>query len=40
MVVDRKNRLCAGSDTGGERDATIYTIIETAKMNGPEIGLS
>jgi transposase len=26
--------LFAGSDSGGERAATMYTIIETAKLNG------
>lgn len=36
LAVGRKNWLFAGSDTGGERAATIYTIIETAKMNGLE----
>ena len=34
--MGRKNWLFAGSDTGGERAATIYTIIETAKMNDLE----
>jgi hypothetical protein len=36
LAVGRKNWLFAGSDTGGERAAIIYTIIETAKMNGLE----
>lgn len=36
LAVGRKNWLFAGSDIGGERAATIYTIIETAKMNGLE----
>lgn len=29
----RKNYLFAGSDTGGERAAIIYTLIETAKLS-------
>jgi transposase len=33
LAIGRKNWLFAGSDTGGERAATIYTIIETAKLN-------
>jgi hypothetical protein len=36
LAVGRKNWLFAGSDTGGERAATMYTIIETAKLNGLE----
>lgn len=36
LAIGRKNWLFAGSDTGGDRAATIYTIIETAKMNGLE----
>ena len=31
---NRKNWLFAGSDSGGERAAAIYTLIETAKLNG------
>jgi transposase len=34
LAVGRKNWLFAGSDTGGERAALMYTIIETAKLNG------
>jgi transposase len=34
LALGRKNWLFAGSDTGGERGAMIYTIIETAKLNG------
>jgi transposase len=34
LVLGRKNYLFAGSDTGGQRAAVVYTIIETAKMNG------
>jgi hypothetical protein len=33
-AVGRKNYLFAGSDTGGERAASIYTIVRTAKLNG------
>jgi transposase len=33
LALGGKNWLFAGSDTGGERAAVIYTIIETAKMN-------
>ena len=34
LAIGRKNWLFAGSDTGGERAAVMYTIIETAKLNG------
>ena len=34
IALGRKNWLFAGSDTGGERAANTYTIIETAKLNG------
>ena len=34
IALGRKNYLFAGSDTGGERAAAIYTIVETAKLNG------
>jgi transposase len=30
----RKNHLFAGADTGGERAASIYSLIGTAKLNG------
>jgi transposase len=42
IALDRKNFLFAGSDTGGERAAAIYTIVQTAKLNGlnPEVYLS
>ena len=30
----RKNYLFAGSDAGGERGATIYSLIPSAKLNG------
>lgn len=36
LAVGRKNWLFAGSDTSGDRAATLYTIIETAKMNDRE----
>src|SRR5208282_4064536 len=34
LAIGRKNWLFAGSDTGGERAAVMYTITETAKLNG------
>jgi transposase len=34
LVLGRKNWLFAGSDVGGERSAAIYSLIETAKLNG------
>ena len=34
IALGRKNYLFAGSDTGGERAAAIYSLIETAKLNG------
>ena len=34
IAVGRKNWLFAGSDQGGHRAATIYSLIETAKLNG------
>jgi transposase len=34
LTLGRKNWLFAGSDTGGERAAAMYTLIETAKLNG------
>jgi len=34
IALGRKNWLFAGSDEGGERAAAIYTLIETAKLNG------
>jgi hypothetical protein len=36
LIIGRKNWLFAGSDSGGERAAMLYTIIETAKLNGVE----
>ena len=32
--MTRKNYLFAGSDSGGARAAAMYTLTETAKMNG------
>jgi transposase len=42
IAVTRKNFLFMGSDRGGDRAAVIYTVIETAKLNGhnPEAYLS
>ena len=34
VAIGRKNYLFAGSDTGGERAAAIYTLIGSAKLNG------
>lgn len=34
IAVGKKNYLFAGSDKGGEHGAIIYTLIETAKLNG------
>jgi transposase len=34
MAVGRKNWTFAGSDEGGRRAAAIYTLIQTAKLNG------
>jgi len=34
MALGRKNRLFAGSDNGGRSTATIYTITQTAILNG------
>ncbi|OIN86518.1 MAG: IS66 family transposase [Alphaproteobacteria bacterium CG1_02_46_17] len=36
LALGRKNWLFAGSNAGGERAAVIYTLIETARMNGVE----
>jgi transposase len=42
LAVGRKNWLFAGSDTGGQRAAAIYSLIETAKLNAinPEAWLA
>jgi transposase len=34
ITLGRKNYLLAGSDAGGRRAAIMYTLIETAKLNG------
>ena len=34
IAVTRKNFLFLGSDAGGERAAIVYTVAETAKLNG------
>jgi len=34
VALGRKNYLHFGSDSGGERGATIYTLVATAKLNG------
>ena len=34
VAIGRKNYLFAGSDAGGRRAATIYSLIESAKLNG------
>lgn len=33
LALGRKNWMFAGSDSGGDRAAAIYTLIETAKLN-------
>jgi len=42
VALGRKNYLFAGSDSGGERAAAIYSLIGSAKLNGldPEAYLS
>jgi hypothetical protein len=34
IALGRKNYLFAGSNSGGERAASLYTIVRTAKLNG------
>ena len=34
VAVGRKNYLFAGSERGAERAAALYSLIETAKLNG------
>jgi transposase len=34
IALGRKNYLFAGSDAGGDRAAAIYTIVQTAKLDG------
>lgn len=36
IALGRKNYLFAGSDAGGERAAMMYSLINTAKLNGVE----
>ena len=33
VALGRKNYLFAGADSGGDRAAAMYTIVQTAKMN-------
>lgn len=42
IAVGRKNWLFAGTDCGGERAATIYSLLETAKLNdvNPQVWLA
>jgi hypothetical protein len=41
IALGRRNFLSAGSDSGGERAASIYTLVMTARLNGlnPEVYL-
>jgi transposase len=41
VALGRKNFLFAGSDSGGERAACLYSLLGTAKLNGydPEVYL-
>ena len=34
LTLGRKNWIFAGADAGGDRAAAIYTLVETAKLNG------
>ena len=34
VAIGRKNYLFAGSDAGGERAASIYSLLGSAKLNG------
>jgi transposase len=34
IAIGRRNYLFAGADSGGERAATVYSLIRTAKLNG------
>jgi len=36
IALGRKNYLFAGSDAGGERAAMMYSLMNTAKLNGIE----
>jgi transposase len=33
IALGRKNYLFAGADSGGDRAAAMYTIVQTAKLN-------
>ena len=35
-MVGRKNWLFAGNDTGAESSCRVFSLIETAKLNGEE----
>ncbi|MEQ1951765.1 transposase [Mesorhizobium sp. CN2-181] len=34
LTLGRRNWTCLGSDSGGERAAVVYTLIQTCKLNG------
>jgi transposase len=34
IAITRKNFLFLGSEAGGERAAILYTVLESAKLNG------
>jgi transposase len=34
IAITRKNFLFLGSEAGGKRAATLYTVLESAKLNG------
>ena len=36
VAIGRKNYLFAGADSGGERAAAMYSLIGSAKLNGPD----
>jgi transposase len=42
IAITRKNFLFLGSEAGGERAAVLYTVLESAKLNGldPQAWLS
>lgn len=42
IAITRKNFLFLGSEAGGERAAILYTVLESAKLNGldPQAWLS
>lgn len=41
VALGRRNYLFAGADSGGHRDANIYSLVGSAKLNGldPELYL-